>query len=111
MAEKKLGKTSTGMQPEVEALLSYVLGIISGIVIFLIEKENKYVRFHALQSIFISIALMVIQTVLAITVVGVLLIPFVGLVGLVLWVLLMIKSWQGERFKVPMIGDWAEKSA
>jgi len=48
MEQKDLGKTSTGIQPNVAALLSYVLGVITGIIFYLLEKENKFVRFHAM---------------------------------------------------------------
>jgi len=44
MESKDLGKTSTGMQPNMEALLSYVLGFITGLIFYLVEKENKFVR-------------------------------------------------------------------
>ncbi len=105
-----LGKTSTGMQPNVAALLSYLLGFITGIIFFLIEKDNKFVRFHAMQSIVTFGALFVLQAVLPmIPFFGWILIPFVALLNLVLWIFLMIKSYQGEMFKLPIAGDIAEK--
>ena len=51
MATTDLGKSSTGLQPNLAALLSYVAGILTGVIFFLIEKENKFIRFHAMQSI------------------------------------------------------------
>lgn len=51
MAEKDLGPTSLGMKADLAALLSYLAGILTGIIFYLLEKENKYVRFHAMQSI------------------------------------------------------------
>ncbi|MDP3142898.1 MAG: hypothetical protein Q8N14_02985, partial [Candidatus Omnitrophota bacterium] len=53
MTGKNLGKTSTGIEPKVAGLLSYLLGFITGVIFLLIEKENKFVRFHALQSIIV----------------------------------------------------------
>ena len=111
MAED-LGKTSTGMQPNVAALLSYVAGFITGIIFFVLEKENKFVRFHAMQSILISAALFILQAVLGfIPGVGWVLMPVVSIVGLILWILLMVKAYQGEKFKLPVVGDIAEKQA
>jgi uncharacterized membrane protein len=66
MEPKDLGKSSTGMQPNVAALLSYVLGWITGLIFFLIEKENKFVRFHAAQSLVVFGALTVLQIALGI---------------------------------------------
>ncbi len=122
METKDLGKTSTGMQANIAGLLCYVLGWISGLVFFLIEKENKFVRFHAMQSIIVFGALTVLQIAVGIFVgifnvihlyflipVFTLLYPILALAGLVLWILLMVKAYQGEKFKLPIAGDIAEK--
>jgi uncharacterized membrane protein len=119
MEPKDLGKSSTGMQPNVAGLLCYVLGWITGLVFFLIEKENKFVRFHAAQSLVVFGALTVLQIVLRIFsgilfamhlyFLVTLLYPLIGLAALVLWILLMIKAYQGEMFKLPIAGDMAEK--
>jgi uncharacterized membrane protein len=116
METKDLGKTSTGMQANIAGLLCYAVGWVTGLVFFLIEKENKFVRFHALQSIIVFGALSVLQIVVGMFMgafLGVL-VPFfngfVGLVSLVLWIVLMIKAYQGEKFKLPIAGDIAEKN-
>ena len=124
MEPKDLGKSSTGMQPNVAGLLCYVLGWITGLIFFLIEKENKFVRFHAAQSLVVFGALTVLQIALGIfsgilvaihlyvlVPVFTLLYPLIGLVGLVLWILLMVKAFQGEMFKLPIAGDIAEKNS
>ena len=123
METKDLGKTSIGMQANIAGLLSYILGWITGLIFFLIEKENKFVRFHAMQSMIIFGALFILQIVvwmfmmiLAMMRLGVLIPLFslikglVMLLSLVLWVVLMIKAYQGEKFKLPVIGDIAEKN-
>ena len=107
--EKDLGKTSTGIQANVAALLSYLGGFVTGIVFLVIEKENKFVRFHAMQSTIVSGSLFVLQIVLSFIPFLVMLSPLVGLAGLALWIILMIKAYQGEMFKLPVIGDIAEK--
>jgi len=103
-------KTSVELDENVVGLLCYVLGWISGLVFFLIEKKNKFVRFHALQSIIVFGVLT-----LASIIIG--WIPFIGWViawliwvlAIVLWIVLMIKAYQGEKFKLPWAGNLAEK--
>ena len=104
-----MAKTSTGLEENVAALLSYVLGWVSGLVFILLENENKFVRFHAMQSIIIFGALTTIYIVGGT-------IPGIGwgflviwLLGVVLWIVLMIKAYQGEMFKLRWAGDLAEK--
>ena len=103
-------KTSTGLSENVAGLLCYVLGWVSGIVFLLIERENKFIRFHAIQSICVFGV---------ITLAGIILswIPFIGVVlgwiisvaGFILWIVLMIKAYQGSKYKIPWAGDFAEK--
>jgi len=111
MAEKDLGSTSTGMKPNIAGLLCYLLWFITGIIFFLIEKENKFVRFHAMQSIIVFGALFVLGFILPfIPILGWVLMPILWIAEIVLWVVLMIKAYQGERFKLPLAGDIAEKN-
>jgi len=122
METKDLGKTMTGMQPNVVALLSYVLGFVTGLAFFLIEKENKFVRFHAIQSMIVFGALFVLQIAVgmffimfAMMRLGFMLPMFSFITGLlylagaILWVILMVKAYQGDMFKLPIAGDIAEK--
>jgi uncharacterized membrane protein len=108
---KDLGKTSTGMQPNVAALLSYLVGFITGIIFYLIEKENKFVRFHAMQSIVTFGFLFALGFVLAVSGIGIALLPVLWVLEIVLWIVLMVKAYQGEMFKLPVIGDIAEKNS
>jgi uncharacterized membrane protein len=112
MAAKDLGKTSTGMQPNVAALLSYLVGFITGIIFYVIEKENKFVRFHAMQSIITFGFLFVLGFILGvIPLIGWVLMPVLWIVEVVLWIVLMVKAYQGEKFKLPIAGDIAEKNS
>lgn len=108
---KDLGKTSSGIQPNVAALLSYLLGFITGIIFLLIEKENKFVRFHAMQSIIVFGFLFVLGAILPfLPIFGWLMMPVLWVVDVVLWIILMVKAYQGEHFKLPVAGDMAEKN-
>jgi len=112
MENKDLGKTSTGMQANVAALLSYVLGWVTGLIFYLIEKDNKFVRFHAMQSIVTFGGLNVLIMVLIfIPVLGWIVMPIVSILQFILWILLMVKAYQGEMFKLPIAGDIAEKNS
>ncbi len=106
-------KTSLGMDENVEAALSYFLGFLTGILFFVLEKDNKFVKFHAMQSIAVFIALFVINMVLgiilSITIVGLMLLPLIYLLELILWIMLMYKAYKGEKFMLPIAGDFAEK--
>jgi len=121
---KDLGKTSTGIEANVAALLSYVAGWITGLIFLLIEKDNKFVRFHALQSIVLFGALTAVWIILSVLsaiflftrlyfffplfrLIGILL----WLFSLVFWIVLMVKAYQGEKFKLPIAGDIADKKA
>jgi uncharacterized membrane protein len=104
-------KTSTGMNQNVAGMLCYLVGWITGLIFFLIEKDNKFVRFHAMQSIITFGGLTMLFMILGfIPFLGWLLFPILGIVQLVLWILLMVKAYQGEQFKLPVIGDLAEKN-
>jgi len=103
-------KSSTGLEANLAGALTYVLGPITGILFLVLEKESKFVRFHAMQSTITFVALFVISLVLGmIPILGwLMLLPFQLLV-LVLWVFLMFKAFKGEKYKLPTIGDLAER--
>ena len=104
-------KTSTGMNQNVAGLLCYLAGWITGLIFFLIEKENRFVRFHAMQSIITFGSLTVLFMVLGfIPFVGWMLMPILAILQLILWIVLMVKAYQGQLFKLPVIGELAEKN-
>jgi uncharacterized membrane protein len=105
-------KSSTGLDENVAGLLCYVLGWVSGLVFFLLETENKFVRFHAIQSILVFGVLNIALIVLGwIPFIGMVFGWLIGVLGFVLWVILMIRAYQGVKFKLPWSGDLAEKWA
>lgn len=107
MAETK-SKTTTGLKKETAAALAYVLGPITG-VIFLVLEKDSFVKFHAMQSIVVFVGLFVVQAVLGFTIILALLVPLVGIVSFVLWLLLIYKAWQGEEWEVPFAGKFARQ--
>ncbi|MGM0452900.1 MAG: DUF4870 domain-containing protein [Thermodesulfobacteriota bacterium] len=107
--EMEKNNTVLGIDQNIEALLCYVLGWITGIVFLLLEKENLFVRFHAMQSLVVFLGLFVLSFVVGVIPVLGLLTPIIFLLTIVLWIMMMIKSFQGEMYKLPWAGDFAEK--
>ena len=102
-----LGKSSTGLSPNVAALLAYLVGFVSGLVFFLIEQESKFVKFHAMQSVGLSGGLFVLGLVLGFIPIVNLLVILLNLLGVALWIVCMVKAYQGEWFKLPVVGELA----
>ncbi len=114
--------TASGLTDNMAGALCYIVGLFTGILFLVIApyNQNKFVRFHAFQSIFFHIAwvgLWIVETVLAIVMpwqLHILLTLFMLLIslgGLAIWIFLMYKAYNNERFKLPIIGDLAEKQA
>jgi uncharacterized membrane protein len=122
-------KSSTGLDENIAALLSYVFGWVSGLIFFLIEKDSRLVRFHAMQSILLNAAALVVGFVLwflwvfvtiifaqvsdmLASLVGLVigLLIFVFYIGILIAVILcLIRAYQKQYFKLPVIGNFAEK--
>lgn len=115
--------TQPGLAENVAGLLCYALGWVTGLIFFLIDKR-PYVRFHAAQSIVVFGGLHVVSIVLGWIFgvgfllggwtgfsLGVFLAGIVNLVALVLWVVLMVKAYQGQRFEVPIAAGIAQSLA
>lgn len=101
-----MATNGTGLKKETAGALSYVLGPVTG-VIFLILEKDPYVKFHAMQSIVVFVGLFALQWILGLTLVLIFLVPIVGIVGFILWLLLIYKAWQGEEWEVPVLGKVA----
>ena len=104
-------RSTTGLDANVAAALSYVLGFLTGIVFLVLEKDSSFVRFHAMQSLIFFLGYAVVTSVLwavAWPVMLLLALPL-WIVVIVVWVLLIVKAFQGQRFKLPFIGDLAEQ--
>lgn len=113
------GQVAGGLEPNIAAALSYALGIVTGIIFFLIEEENQFVRFHAAQSIVVFGGLFVLNFGLSIfvgVIAGVsgvyglfsLLSTLLSLASLVAWLVLMFKAYSGEWFRVPVAAGIAD---
>ena len=105
-----MARASRGLEPNLAGLLCYLVGWISGLF-FLALGKDEFVRFHALQSVVTFGALTVAFALILVPVVGWLFSYIVFLIGLILWIVLMVKAAQGKRFKLPWAGNFAEKHA
>lgn len=115
-------RTTTGLEQNTAALLSYLFTWVTGLIFYLIEKDNKYVRFHAMQSIFFGIAMVLAGALLVVITTILRHVPFIGgmtsmllsfiywIGTVVIWITLMVKAFQGERYKLPFVGDIAERN-
>ena len=105
-------KSSTGLEANLAGMLCYAMGWVTGLIFFVLEKDSRFVKFHAMQSIIVTLALTVVwYALLMIPIIGWMLSPFLFLAGVVLWILLMVKAYNGEKFKMPFAGDIAEQQA
>ena len=117
-------RSSTGLDANIAAALSYFFGLISGAIFFAMETESRFVKFHAMQSMLASVAAIVLWIVYMVVWTVLVRIPFLGiLAGIVgflgwavlalgmlgLWLFCMFKAFQGHRFKLPFLGEVAEK--
>jgi uncharacterized membrane protein len=98
-----VAKTESKENDNIMAALAYLLLFVSGIIIYLIEKDkpdkSRYVMFHAVQAIILGVVLSIISIV-----------PFIGqLVVFITLVVMMYKAYTGEEYHLPVIGDYAEK--
>src|SRR5947209_8825329 len=113
------GSTSTGLNARNEAVFSYVLGWLSGLVFFLIERKNRFVRFHAAQSFItfgvLFIVYLVLRLIAGIPIIGFLLSPIIGIVtfillalGFLTWLFLMFQAYRGNNFRLPIVSGYAD---
>ena len=100
------GRSSTGLDENVAGLLCYLLGFITGIIFLIVEKESRFVKFHAKQSTITFLGIFVILILFG-------WVPLIGLLiwvfSLILWLLLMVKALQGKRYLLPIVGKMAEE--
>ncbi len=109
MQRRSFGAANRKLEPRLAAVLCYLLGIISGMILLSVEREDRFVRFHALQSILYSAVAAVVLVSVALAELyslGALL----GLASLALWLYLMYRAARGERYQLPCLGAWADRN-
>jgi uncharacterized membrane protein len=116
--------TTGGISDNIAGALAYVT-IIPAIVFLLVEpfKRNRFIRFHSFQCVFLVLAAFVLGLALKFGLAVLILVPVLGQlmvllismvisIGcLILWIVLIVKALQGEMFKIPFVGDLAQKQA
>ena len=102
-------KTTMGLEQNIAGLLCYVGWWVTGIIFLVMEKENQFVRFHAVQSIVTFGAISIAEFVSSfIPVVGPILSWVIWVLSFILWIVLMLKANQGQMYKLPIAGNFAE---
>lgn len=105
--------TQSGLSDSAAGALAYIT-IIPAIIFLIVEpyNRNSFVRFHSWQSIFLGIAAFAVDTILSfIPIIGWILLFPVMIAFLVLWIMAILKALKGERWKLPIIGKYAEQQA
>ena len=107
--------SAPGLSDNVAGALCYLFGLITGIVFLVLApyNQNKFIRFHAFQSIFLNLAWLVLWMVLGLLTHGLIIFasPLIALAGLVIWLYMMYTAFNNKKVKLPVIGDLAEKQA
>ncbi len=115
--------TTTGVEPNVAAALAYMLGPVTGVLFLVLEKTNRYVRFHAAQSTLVGAFFIILTVGIGIVARLAAFVPIVGglvvllltmgvaLITFVLWLALMWKAYNGEEWQAPVAGELARKMA
>lgn len=104
-----------GMSENVASALCYLLGLITGIIFLVLApyNQNKTVRFHAFQAIFLHLGVIIIWFVFAVVShgIGLLFFPVYWLLAFILWLYMMYSAYNNRKVKLPLVGDLAEKQA
>lgn len=102
-------KTKSGLTENLASALAYSFGLVTGIIFLVLESSNKKVRFHALQSIAFCLVAFLGNLVFSLfPLTRAFIAPLWGLLIFVLWLVLMIKAYQGQKFNLPLITDWVK---
>ena len=103
--------SSTGIDRNLAAAMAYLAGFITGIVFLIVEKNSRFVRFHAMQSTVFFVGVLVLSVIInSLPILGPFLYAFLLFPAvLIIWLVLMFKAYSGEMFKLPLAGDFAEK--
>lgn len=114
--------TASGLEPNVAGAVAYLFGALSGVAMLVVDGDDEFVRFHAIQSIAFTVVVGAVYVVLGfvsaflsfVPVVGDLLsvlfglfYPVVGLVAFLVWALLLYRGYEGDRFELPVLGSIA----
>jgi uncharacterized membrane protein len=113
MAEKG-GKTSkyTNLEPNVAGALAYIIAPFTGILFYILEKDDKFVRFHAFQSILFGVAsylIWLIASSMLVVLIGFILVPLVSIGIFIYYALLMWKAYNNEMYELPFLGKIARQ--
>lgn len=117
------GRSTSGLEPNIAAVLSYLIMIppITPVIMLMVEKEDRFVRYHAIQSLIFGLASLIAIFGLEMIAQGLgqiarpielMLNALILLAGggvFSLWLLLLVRAYQGQSIKIPLIGDEAAR--
>lgn len=118
MEKDRISKTSLGLAENIEGALCYSFGFITGIIFLFLEDDNKFIKFHAIQSTIVFLPLFIIYIVIIFfPMIGMIMnmmywpiiVPIFSFIIIIFWLFMMYKASIGERYKLPIAGNFAEK--
>lgn len=118
MEADKINRTELGLSQNIEGALCYSVGFVTGIIFLFLEDENKFVKFHAIQSTIVFLPLFIIYVaIIFLPMIGLIMnmmswpiiVPVLSVLIIIFWLFLMYKAFIGERYKLPIIGDFIEE--
>lgn len=110
-------KTSLGLSENIEGALCYSFGFITGLIFLFLEDDNQFVKFHAIQSTIVFLPLFIIYiAIIFLPMFGMIMnmmswpvvVPIFSFIIIIFWLFMMHKAFIGERYKLPLVGDFAE---
>jgi uncharacterized membrane protein len=108
-AQMGASSTSLGIDPRIESVLCYVFGWVTGLIFFLLEKQNRRVRFHAMQSMLFFGSLSILTVVIGAIPIINLLVPLLWLIGLVGYIVLIVFAYTNNPYRIPYLSDYADR--
>ena len=100
----------SGLDPKFAAALAYVGGLLTGLLFLFLEKEDRFVRFHAMQSTIAFLGVVIAHLLLSSTPIFGRFFSVIFVIAVAaMWLFLMFKAFKGQWYKLPYVGDWAEQ--
>ncbi len=99
-------KSTTGLPSNTAGALCYLGAWVTGLIFLLVERNDSFVRFHAMQSIVFFGGLTILMMV---PIIGWILTPILALIGFAVWLVMLYKAYRGEKYLLPLVGSFAEK--
>lgn len=108
-SNRDMPKSSTGLDENIAGFICYLGSIVTGLIFFLLEKDSRFVKFHAMQSVVFFAMLFIVRGAFGyVPLIGWVIKLLLSLVGLALWLVLMVSAYHHERLRLPVVSEIAD---